>query len=138
MTIRQKSRYDRLMPDGIPRWIRVWDSGPETNDRYTVVYTGRYRTRGVKRHTPVSEWPWFQYVGMNSCPFHPAYGVGQHGESPTIIDCPHGWTEQVGRTCRHNPNLGRRIRFQDLPEDCQTIVLRDYRELWTLPELSNE
>jgi hypothetical protein len=118
------------MPQGIPRWIRVWDSGPDENDRYTVCYTGRYRQRGIPKHTPYHKLPWFQYVGMSADPRH----ICMHGESQTIIDCPHGWTEQVGRICRHNPNLGRRIRFEDLPADCQKVVLRDYCELWSLPE----
>lgn len=126
-TARQADRWARFMPGGAPRWVRIWDSGPETNDRYTVVYTGRYpKGRGLFRA--------YQYVGMNSQPFHPSYGVCQHGESGEIIDCPHGWAEQVGRKCRHNPELGRRIQFQDLPPDCRAVVVRDYCELWDLGE----
>lgn len=110
------------------------DGAQKTNDRYTVVYTGRYRQRGLPKHARASEWPWFQYVGMNSQPFHPCCGVCQHGESQTIIDCPEGFVEQIGRKCRHNPALGRRIAFQDLPVDCQKVVLQDYAELWGISQ----
>jgi len=130
MTASERARIKRLLPGGIPRYVRVWDAGPEENDRFTVVFCGRYRQRGIPKHTPWSQMPWFQYVGMNSQPFHPSYGICQHGESQNIIDCPNGWTEQIGRKCRHNPSLGRRITFLDLPLDCQQIVLRDYGEIW--------
>lgn len=117
---------DRLIPNGVPRWIRVWDGGNDDGyDRYTVCYTGRYRGKG-----------WFQHVGMNAIPFHSLYGICQHGESEFPIDCPHGWAEAVGQKCRHNPNLGRRIRFEDLPADCQKVVLQDYAEIWGLTEIS--
>ena len=130
MTNTQQDRKNRLMPNGIPRWIRVWDTGPDKEiERYTVVFSGRYRTLGLPRHAPVSQWGWFQYVGMSKDPSI----ICSHGESQNIIDCPNGWTEQIGRTCRHNPNLGRRIRFEDLPKDCQTLVLSDYHEIWSIP-----
>lgn len=127
MTKTQQDRKDRLMPNGIPRWIRCWDAGPDgAIDRYTVVYSGRYpKGEGRDRR--------YQYVAMNCDPFAPQ-GFGQHGETEDIIDCPLGWTEQVGRTCRHNPTLGRRIRFEDLPEDCRKLVLSDYHEIWSIPE----
>lgn len=117
------------MPGGVPRYIRCWDTGnDEYADRYTVVYCGRYRTIGIPKHTPYSQYPWFQYVGMSA-----DLSVCQHGESPNIIDCPEGWTEQLGRKCRHNPALGRRIAFTDLPVACQAVVVDDYCELWGLP-----
>ena len=47
-------------------------------------------------------------------PFHP------QGESPDQIDRP---------TYGH---LGKKIKFSDLPEDCQTLVLQDYKEIWGL------
>jgi hypothetical protein len=34
----------------------------------------------------------------------------------------------IGRRCC----LGVRIRFEDLPEDCQKCVLQDYEYLWDL------
>ena len=106
----QVERSFRLLPNGQPRYIRCYDSGDETADRYTVVFTGRYR-----HLTGGSTW----YVGMSAHPFHPQ-GFGQHGESPMPIDRP---------TSRH---LGKRIPFAALPEDCRKLVLDDYRYLWTL------
>ena len=105
-------RKNSLMPNGIPRYVRCYDNGGETCDRYTVVYTGRYthKTGGVS---------W--YVGMSSNPFHPQ-GFGQHGESSTNvpIDKP---------SYKH---LGKKIKFEKLPKDCQRLVIDDYIDLWDI------
>ena len=108
MTKKEQARRERLLPEGKPRYIRCYDNGGETLDRYTVVYTGRYRGDG-----------WFQYISMNSSPFHPQ-GIGQHGEHPTQIDRP-----SYG-------HLGKKITFDDLPEDCQKLVMQDYNAIWGL------
>lgn len=102
------TREESLMPFGRPRYIRCYDNGGKTFDRFTVVYTGRYRHK-----TGGS----FLYVGMSEHPFHPQ-GFGQHGESHTQIDYPSG------------THLGKRIPFTALPPDCQKLVLRDYQDLW--------
>lgn len=97
-----------------PRWVRVYDNGGETADRYTVVYTGR-RGGGI-------------YLGMNEHPTHPQ-GFGQHGEAPNggRIDAPRGgWAPAIRRSC----HLGKRIPWTDLPEECQRVAFRTYRELW--------
>lgn len=75
--------------------IRCYDNGGETADRYTVVYMDRKRGPGL-----------FYSVGMNGSPFHPQ-GIGQH--------C----AVMPGR------HLGRRIKFADLPADCQKLVKQD-------------
>ena len=107
---KKKLRSARLLPNGIPRYIRCYDSGENGSfDRYTVCYTGNYRGKT----------DWFQYVGMSTYPFHPQ-GFGQHGESETQIDRP---------TYGH---LGKKIKFEDLPQDCQKLVLQDYKEIWKL------
>ncbi len=108
-----KQRKERLMPKGIPRYIRCYDNGGKSIDRYTVVYTGRY---DQKRNGCM-------YVSMNSSPFHPQ-GFGQHGDSPTPIDYP---------TYSH---LGKKIKFTDLPEDCQKLVVQDYKEIWNIVQLN--
>lgn len=113
----KQARHERLMPGGIPRYIRVYDE-PTTADRYTVVFTGRYAGRPVGG---------CDYVGMSADPFHPC-GFGQHGESRTVIDAPGGWPPAMGRKC----HLGKRIPFTDLPAPCQQLVLTDYRGLWDL------
>ena len=99
-----------------PRSIRVYDNG-RYFDRYTVVYTGRYRYK-----TGGS----FMHVGMSHNPFHPQ-GVGQHGFSNRQIDVnTWGFAPAIGRKC----HLGRRIEFGDLPKECQQLVRWDYLDLW--------
>lgn len=118
MNMKLKTRLETLMPNGVPKYIRAYDNGGESADRYTVVYTGKYRGKGN-----------FQYVGMSANPFHPQ-GVGMHGEHWQQIDTnKSGFAPAMGRKC----HLGKRIPFVELPPDCQKLVLRDYREIWNLP-----
>lgn len=102
-------RKNRLMPNGTPRYVRVYDN-VEAFDRYTVVFTGHYRR---------TAWDRFVFLGMSENPFHPQ-GFGQHGESSVQIDRP---------TYSH---LGKKIQFKDLPKDCQTATLQTYVEVWDL------
>jgi hypothetical protein len=102
------TRRERFMPNDVPRHIRAYDNGGKTFDRYTVVYTGNYRGRNG-----------CDYVGMSSNPFHPQ-GFCIHGWNETVIDYP------------KYSHLGRKIKFKDLPEDCQRLVIRDYTEIWRL------
>ena len=44
------------MPGNIPRYIRCYDNQGKSFDRYTVVYTGRYRK------CPRDQ---FRYIGMS-------------------------------------------------------------------------
>ena len=70
----------------------------------------------------------------NAAPFHPQ-GFGQHGESDTrpVDRSAAGWPPSVGRRC----HLGVRIKFSDLPEDCRTCALRDYKYYWGLEETND-
>lgn len=111
--MKKEIRTESLIPNGIPKWIRVYDNGGETFDRYTCVFTKKActNTHGDR---------WFQYVGMSANPFHPQ-GFGQHGESDRRpVDKP---------TYSH---LGKKIKFEDLPEDCRKLVISDYKELWDI------
>jgi hypothetical protein len=116
------TRAERLMPAGIPRYVRIYDNGgpdaPDgTIDRYTAVFTGHYR-RSPRQG--------FSVLGMDENPYSPQ-GVGQHLEYQELIDRPGtSWPPAIGRNC----HLGKRITFSDLPEPCQRAVLSDYRELW--------
>jgi hypothetical protein len=76
--------------------IRCYDNAGKTADRYTVVYMA------IPERTPNT----FLSVGMSAEPFHPQ-GIGQHGAA------------MPGR------HLGKRIRFEDLPADCQKVVMQD-------------
>lgn len=104
-------RTERLMPGGVPRYVRCYDNKGASADRYTVVFTGRYR------HKTGGE---FWYVGMDAYPFSPQ-GIGMHGTNRNQIDRP---------TSSH---LGRKIKFESLPEDCQKLILSDYMYLWDIP-----
>jgi hypothetical protein len=106
-----KLRVSGFVKDGVPRKVRIYDNGGETADRYTVVFTGRYRDKTMGE---------FWSLGMSGAPFHPQ-GVGMHSTHPRQIDYP---------TYGH---LGKKISFVDLPEDCQRLVFSDYRYLWDLP-----
>lgn len=119
MNKKTANRIKSLLPNGVPKCVRCYDNGGTTADRYTVVYTGRYRGKGH-----------FQYVGMSALPFHPQ-GVGMHGEHWQQIDTnKSGFAPAMGR----KNHLGKRIPFVELPKDCQRLVLSDYRNIWGLPD----
>jgi hypothetical protein len=95
------------MPGGVPKWVRCYDNGGETFDRYTIVY--------IKKRVDGQ----FLYVGASEYPFDPQ-GFGQHGESFWPIDRP---------TYGH---LGKKIPFTDLPPDVQRLVVSDYKAIWEI------
>lgn len=99
----QSDRADRLMPGGIPRYVRCYDNGGKTFDRYTVVYTRRNPRDG------------YAYRGMSAHPTHPQ-GFGMFGVLPQ----------------KDGPYLGKRIAFNTLPEECQKVARADYRDIWNL------
>ena len=103
-------RKENLLPQGTPRYVRCYDNGGETADRYTVVFTGRY-----KQNTGGEFW----YVGMSGNPFH-HLGIGTHGSSRTQIDYP-----SYG-------HLGKKVKFDDLTENCKLCVLQTYKDLWEI------
>jgi len=115
-----KTRLEKLLPSGVPRYVRCYDSGPDGSaDRYTAVFSGRYRKLDRE----------FHYLGMSAHPFHPM-GFGQHGETCLRPCDVNGWgfAPAMGRRC----HLGRRVPFSALPADCQRLVLEDYGEIWGL------
>lgn len=77
------------------RILEIRDNGGKTFDRYTVVYDVIGDSKG-----------YYSLVGMSAYPFDPQ-GFGQHG---------------TGMPGRH---LGKKIKFADLPADCQTLVNQD-------------
>lgn len=111
------TRWWQLMPFDVPRWLRIYDNGGETADRYTAVYSGlKMYAKGYGSVHP--------YVNMSSNPFHPQ-GVGMHGETyVSPIDDPF--------TKGARSALGKRIPLADLPIPCQALVLQDYCDYWHL------
>src|SRR5205085_369538 len=126
-------RWASLMPNGRPRYVRIYDSdkaSPEhrTIDRYTVIFTGQ-RGKG-------------QIITMSADPFHPQ-GVFCHTETsdrrpPDLNEW--GFAPQIGRALwgerdiqtGQRLKLGVRIGFWDLPTDCQRAVVAEYCDLWDL------
>lgn len=103
-------RIESLMPNNTPKYVRCYDNGGKSFDRYTVVFTGHYKK--YRRS--------FLYLAMSANPYSPM-GFGLHGESENMpIDRP---------TYSH---LGKKIKFSDLPIDCQKAVIEDYIDIWNL------
>jgi len=75
--------------------IRIYDAGGKSFDRFTVIFMDQPERNGET----------FAALGMSKNPFSPQ-GFGQH--------C----TAMPGR------HLGRRIDFEDLPPDCQKLVMQ--------------
>lgn len=87
--------------NGKRKVCRIFDTGPDGPvDRYTIAF------RGWRDHVVGMLYP---YLSSSDSPFHPQ-GFGQHGESRWFL------------TGRH---LGKRIRFEDLPEQVQRFVLQN-------------
>lgn len=92
-------------PDGTPRYVRLYDNGGETLDRYTCVFTRRYGEG-------------FPFLMMSGRPFSPL-GVGQHGEGGEApIDRP-----------RYS-HIGKKVGWDELPKDVQRCIMQDYVEYW--------
>jgi hypothetical protein len=103
-TQRKRDKKFFLSDGETPKYLRIYDNGGETADRYTVVFTGRYR------HKTMGE---FWVLGMSGAPRHPQ-GVCMHDTYTKQVDWP---------TYGH---LGRKILFRDLPTACQEVARFDY------------
>jgi hypothetical protein len=96
-------KRQRVLPtttvDGVVRNVRIYDNNGKSFDRFTAVFMDEpERERGV-----------YAAVAMSKYPYSPQ-GFGQHCSA---------------RTGRH---LGKRIAFEDLPADCQSLVRQDLAE----------
>lgn len=100
-----QARLARLMPAGVPRYVRCYDSGPGGFDRFTVVFTGRAAASGQSGER--KQWP---HVGLSG-----------HGFS---------WDGPCDRPT--SGHLGKRVPFSALPEGLRATVLADYRAIWRL------
>jgi len=83
--------------------LEIRDNQGETLDRYCVVYdySDQETANGEKLYWSVC---------MNSAPFHPQ-GIGSHGPA------------MPGK------HLGKKIKFSQLPADCQKLVMQDLSEV---------
>lgn len=131
MSRNNADRMRRLMPNGKPKYIRCYDNGGETADRYTVVFTGNFNNIG-KQFKGRSGFD-YPFVHMSAHPFSPQ-GIGMHDStSDQPIDVIPGRWGGVNMGQKH-PFLGKRICFCELPEDCRRLVVGDYKDIWQLYE----
>lgn len=97
----QPKRSSLRWLEGAPAHVLAcYDNGGRSFDRYTVLYGAPLWDESMGRTVP--------YVAMNAAPFHPQ-GFGQHGEMCSS----------------DRAVLGRKVRFLDLPSDCQKLVHQD-------------
>jgi len=75
--------------------IKVYDNGGESLDRYSVIYLDDVEGNGL-----------YGCRAMNAYPFHPQ-GIGMYCMA------------KIGK------HLGKEIKFEQLPEDCQKVVKQD-------------
>jgi hypothetical protein len=103
-----QDRLSRFTIDGkIPKHINLYDNGGESADRYTCCF------KNLKLG-------FFPYLGMSSNPFHPQ-GVGLHNEHTQRIDYP------------KYAHLGKKISWNDLPNDVKCCIWQDYCDYWNIP-----
>ena len=88
--------------------LRIWDNGGETADRYTIILP-RW-TKDWYNEKLYGRRVW-NCLASSAEPFHPQ-GFGQHGSAVP------------------GPHLGKRIRFQALPEQVQEFA-RNYLKDFT-------
>lgn len=120
---RLQKRRDNLMPNGVPKWIRIYDNGGldiknGSFDRYTVIFTHAQSFRPKHDYRYAG---WFPVLAMSDNPCHPQ-GFCLHNEYTKSIDQP------------AYSHLGKKINFEDLPEDCRKVVIDDYMDYWNLKE----
>jgi len=107
--LKEKSmRVSTLLPNGKPRYIRCYTNNGQTFDQYTIVFTGQYsrKNNGVHRYIKISE--------------NPFQGAANTFYSNEIIDDP------------AYAHLGRKIKFELLPEECQKFVIMEYKSIWKI------
>jgi hypothetical protein len=88
------------LADGRRVVCKIYDSGEEQFDRYTIVFR-------AKRHRGVLYWP---YLGASERPFH-SQGLGQYGEASDRFE---------------GPQLGKRITFEQCPPGVQKFILQHF------------
>ena len=116
------------MPNGIPKWIRVYDNNGESYDRYTCVFTGLYNNIG-KSARGLHMRNEHHYVSMSGAPYHPqgiCYHCAQLGKAIDVDK--YGWPPAMGR----KGHLGTRVEFKSLPLDCEKVIIGDYKDLWEI------
>ena len=120
-------RRARLLPNGCPRWVRVY-----RNDHcYTVVYTGAYKKDRMRNDysfgVEVPHTRYDQYSLDATCASKLYHGAVSIDTDVYRGNCGRRWPPAYGRM---HAILGRRIMFDELPESLQRAVLYNYCILW--------
>lgn len=89
--------------------VRIYDNGGKTVDRYTVIFMDQFYTDSDAHRAPFRRL--HDALGMSAEPFAP-HGIGQHTS---------------GMPGSH---LGKRITFDELPEDCQRMLARERDDIF--------
>ena len=98
---------DSIYIQNLPRYIKVFDNGGATLDRYTVIFT--------KRKVNQSEYLALKLSDEPDGQFHNKHTILLNSTSQKSV-----------------PLIGRKIAFTDLPAQCQSIVRKYYRDLWSV------
>ena len=103
-------RWNRLLPNGWPRWLKLYDNGGKSKDCYFAVFT-----KGRPGY-----WRAYQTVSFNAVPNHPQMGIYMHNEYTRPGELKLG------------AHLGKRIDIQELPPDCVRAIYEEYCYWWDL------
>ena len=104
--------YAQRLDNHRNRLARFYDAGGRKFDRYTAVYL-------VADCIDEQRIKWYSYRNASEHPFSPC-GLGifsQHKGAPLDWSC-------IARLGRSN-HLGRRVCFNQLPPDVQSLIIRD-------------
>ena len=99
LTIWEEENQDKIYEKDLELNIECYDNEDQTFDRYTVIFFDQPEAAGL-----------WSCLGMSADPFSPQ-GFGQHSSAA------------------RGPHLGKRIRFVDLPDDCQRAVMLEFEDL---------
>ena len=106
--MKSQDREDKLLPGGVPRYVRCYDE-EESTDRYIVVFTGAFDREGGGN----------PHLTLSASPLSPG-GTYKHGTSIGLLDA------------GSYAHLGKPVKFEELTEPCKGLIIAFYRKLWKL------
>jgi hypothetical protein len=124
-------RARHFTPRNEPRWVRIYDNGGQTADRYTVVFTGQY-DKGGRGYGST-------YLLSSENP----YGPNGIGLVDTWVRGYSGFKHDDG-TWQHDidrprySHLGKKIGWKALPPDVRKFALEVYADLWKLEPIRHD
>jgi hypothetical protein len=119
-------RENALIIDNAPRYVRCYDNGGESIDRFTIVFSKKKIYQDKNSSDFFARAGVFGYVASSSNPFHPQ-GYYMHCESG------HRMLDEGGYK-----HLGKKVKFLTLPGDVQRAVIDDYCDLWDISETKKQ